>query len=293
MIRASLICVCLLAARAQQAPPKFDVVSIKPCKTVPRNGGSTNTSPGRVSLECTTMEGLIRNAYLAYPDGKPWPIQNGLKTPMPHHHSQEALKGMPAWVKSEHFTIDAKADRPAGMEMMMGPMMQTVLKERFKLVFHKERRDVPVFELAAAKGGAKLQLMKEGGCAMMTPADAKSGKPTKTFCGSFAASEHGGIDVYGVGMDHFCWRLSLGLDRDVINKTGLTDVYDFHLDMTFAELGMGPRQAAGGDGGAMPSASDPSGTLSSALRKLGLQLQPGKAPMDFLVIDHVEIPAGN
>jgi hypothetical protein len=136
------------------------VHSAVPAEGFRRWGFRVNASPCRLTVECVGIETLVRDAYLRYADGKPWLIdrQTGLQAlPMPYGQIFQQIKGSSGWIASERFTIDAKADGPAIAEMKRGPMMRPVLADRFKLKFHWETRDTPVYELIVAKGGPKLQ----------------------------------------------------------------------------------------------------------------------------------------
>jgi len=71
-----------------------------------------------------------------------------------------------------------------------------------------------------------------------------------------------------------------GAGRPVIDKTGLTEKFDFHIE--YVPDGAPPSD----DPDALPS-------VFTALQHLGLKLEPVKGPRDFLVIDHVERPSEN
>lgn len=93
---------------------------------------------------------------------------------------------------------------------------------------------------------------------------------------------------------YLCLLFSLHTNRDVIDKTGVAGLFDIHLDLSFADLA----RSGGRDAVPLPSnpptdASDPGNTLTAALRKLGLKLEPAKMAVDFLVIDHLERPSEN
>ena len=300
---------------ASPAPPRFEVVSIRPCKVEDAGGGrkkggggTIRWDPGRLSEECQTVFNLVRDAYLAYPDGKPWPVAalggtgsnepgqlactgcgDGLP-PISNRQFGQPIKGSPAWLRSDRYTIDAKAARPESIAMMRGPMMQALLQERLKLKIHRENREVPVYELTLAKDSSKLRPAKEGSC---IPADRWEPKvlpspdrpmPSGTLggCGlpSWSAS---GLDFNGTTIANLCVLLSGWVDRDVIDKTGLAGMFDFHFDL--------PPRVAPEDG-----VSEESAKLTAtmqALGKLGLKLAPAKGLGQFLVIDHVERPSGN
>ncbi len=251
-----------------------------------------------------SIETLVRDAYLRYADGKPWPIDRptGLQTlPMPNGEMFQQIKGIPGWVASERFTIDAKADGPAITEMMRGPMMRPVLAERFKLKFHWETRDAPVYELGVAKGGPKLQSTAATSCQALDPVKGpprpgKPGQAPPAICGGFRRSNNGGLDVYGVTLADLCVRLSMAMDRDVIDKTGIAGRFDLHLDVAFNDVlprGLAETNRAPMDPAALPAASEPGGSVARAMSRIGLKLTQGKIPRRFLVIDHVERPTGN
>jgi len=91
-------------------------------------------------------------------------------------------------------------------------------------------------------------------------------------------------------MDFFAWRLSMVMDRHVIDQTKLAGGYDFDLTFT-REL---PADAAPGAlfNGAPIDTSTPT-IFESIRQQLGLKLERQKGPVDMLVIDHAEKPAGN
>jgi hypothetical protein len=136
------------AARAQSSSagvskwsvPKWEVVSIRPCETLPRNPGGRG-GPGRYSVRCGKVEDLIREAYVMFADGR------GLNP----HVWYETLTGGPGWIRSEFYDIEAKPEGTPSREMMGGPMMQALLEDRFKLKIHREVRQVPVYELVIAQ----------------------------------------------------------------------------------------------------------------------------------------------
>jgi uncharacterized protein (TIGR03435 family) len=82
-------------------------------------------------------------------------------------------------------------------------------------------------------------------------------------------------------MDYLSWLLSFYLDRPIIDRTGLKGAYDFTLSWT-------PELSAG-----LPDSSVDSsvpGIIEALQKQLGLKVEPQKAPVEILVIDHVEKP---
>jgi uncharacterized protein (TIGR03435 family) len=204
----------------------------------------------------------------------------------------QEIKGSPPWVNDDRYTIEAKAEEAQRMEMMRGPMMQALLEERFNLKMHRETREVPVYELSADKGGPKLKPTEEGSCIVIDRNHPPPGpdQPFPRICGGFF-----GNDLNGSTIANLCRQLSVLTDRDVIDGTGIAGVYDMHLDLLWenARTTTAATTSARSD---LPSQPDPADLFVSArtaLKKLGMRLEPAKASGEFLVIDHVEKPSEN
>jgi len=277
----------MLRASAQSvvpSKPKFEVASIKRCNNGESPSGGEPV-PGRLDLACVTTANLVRLAYLIFPSGQ-------ANAPVSPSTFQIGIAGGPSWVDSDRYRIDAKAGQPVNVEMMKGPMMQTLLEDRFKLKLHREAKSNSVYELAVAKGGAKLTLAREGGCVVFNrnhPPIQTSGQPDPVLCGSVRASPGGGLDILGVTMPDLCRQLSAYVDREILDKTGVQGIFDVHLDLSLADLA---------SSGAAPDSSSPSivgdgGLIASAVKKLGLQMRSGKSTGEILVIDYVERPSEN
>jgi uncharacterized protein (TIGR03435 family) len=170
---------------------------------------------------------------------------------------------------------------------MLHPMLQMLLETRCKLNVQKEARELPVYALTVARGGAKLQASKEGSC---TPYDIKysqlaPGEPQPKFCGT--SFKPNGLNVAfdgdGITIADFAGRLSSrDLGRPVIDKTGLTGLFDIHLEFAPAT------------GAAAPSDDSSGPSIFTAVEEqLGLKLSPDKGPVEVLVINHVERPSEN
>jgi uncharacterized protein (TIGR03435 family) len=264
-----------------QGRPKFDVASIKECKDVDRPPPSTN-SPGRLSLSCRELERLIWDAYEIYAAGRIDPLNP--------FYPLTPIEGMPDWVKSARYSIDAKSDNPQTPAMMRGPMMQALLEERFQLQTHREPRDSPVYFLTAAKGGPKLNRSKDGGCLHLDPSDLAQTPPppgTKTcvWVQTLKQGARHGVEIYGITLDVFAKLLHTD-DLPVVDRTGLDGAFDIVLYDPPDQ----PKPTPGEEGRLDP----PRASLQEQLRtQLGLQLEPGKAPREFLVIDRIARPSAN
>jgi uncharacterized protein (TIGR03435 family) len=176
--------------------------------------------------------------------------------------------------------------------------MQAVLEDRFKLKIHRESRDVQVYELTQVKGGPKLKTAMKGSCASDDREPPFLPSPDHPLPASFLECGRpfpspAGVEFNGASIGNLCRLLSMWADRDVIDKTGMTGMFDFHLDIDST----GPT-----DDGTLPSAApgprpaDKSAlfvSVTRSLAKYGLKLTPAKGQGEFLVIDHVERPTGN
>ncbi len=150
-------------AQSTTAHPEFEVASIK------RNtSGSPNMDvsapPGnRFNAENVPLRFLIRVAY----DVKDFQIAGG-----------------PAWINSDRYDITAKSESDATFAQMR-PMLQSLLADRFKLALHRELKELPVYDLVAAKSGLKLTASKELTC--VTPNSPQTprrpGEKPTVFCG--------------------------------------------------------------------------------------------------------------
>jgi uncharacterized protein (TIGR03435 family) len=233
---------------------------------------------------------LVRMAYLQFAGGKLAPP--GRQVP---------IVGGPAWINSDRYDIDATAEGGPGQAVMSGPMMQALLEDRFQVKIRRETREIPVYALTVAKGGPKLQVAQPGKC---IPRDPDHPVPPSQFppglmrCGIFAPSPaKDGVYMYSTTLDYLCGQLSILLDRDVIDRTGIRGVFDIHVEAPPAE----PHDGDPADGApripapfVKSSPTDPLGAaIFGAMLKAGLKLEPAKGPGEFLVIDRVERPPEN
>ena len=269
-------------------------------------GGGGSASPDRLDIPCFPLRFLIRLAYVD--------TENRLNPDNPL-----TLEGGSPWIDSERYRIDAKAEGPVDRAVMQGPMLQALLEERFKLKVRRETRETALYALTVAASGLKLQKpgdltctepdaggpehdgkpfvflgcskiqrAMEGAC---TPRDPAQYPPPPRepddppFCGvkrglmSLSSSRRNN-DLLGATMEQIARSLGSGAGRPVIDKTGITDKFDFHIE--YAAEDSDPSNAV-----------DAPPSIFAALRQLGLKLEPAKGPRDFLVIDHVERPSEN
>jgi uncharacterized protein (TIGR03435 family) len=173
----------------------------------------------------------------------------------------------PSWLETDRFDITAKSDGLVEQDAMK-QMLQSLLADRFQLSFHREPREMKVIVLTVAGGHQKL-----------TPAAAPDAKP-------FRQNTANGTIAKSMPIGEFADFLSGPLDMPVVDHTGLSGKYDFAIDFT-PYL---PDPAKNMDG----TRPDTTSILKAALQdELGLKMEAGKAPVDVLVVDHVEKPSQN
>jgi uncharacterized protein (TIGR03435 family) len=194
--------------------------------------------------------------------------------------SPQAISGGPAWVESERYEILAKAPneiRPNLKEQMT--MLRALLADRFKLAFHRERKEMPVYALTAAKGGSKL---KES---TVSPDAVPEGPPALVFVVTPGVLR---LNARYASMDEFASLLQRSaLERPVVDETGLSGRYDFDLEFAIDETLFGGALGKGSDDSTKP------GLFAALQEQLGLKLAATRGPVAVLVIDHAELPSEN
>jgi len=94
------------------------------------------------------------------------------------------------------------------------------------------------------------------------------------------------MDTYNWTMAQLSILLGSHVNRTVIDKTGITGAFDFHLDLPAPP----PPNSPGIED---PNTPDLLGTVMDAVKNLGLKLEATKGAAEFVVIDHIERPSEN
>ncbi|HWE48885.1 MAG TPA: TIGR03435 family protein [Bryobacteraceae bacterium] len=190
-------------------------------------------------------------------------------------HRRQILDG-PAWLRTDRFDISARLDgdnRRNRTEWQ--ETVREILTDRFKLVFHREIRVLPVYAFTAGKTEPKLN---------------EKGDPDKSS--TFGFPGLGNLVINNGSLAYFATVMQrYVLDRPVIDRTGITGVYSFTMHWRPDEF-----QFANFISGAPlpPKDDDDRPALSAAVQQqLGLRLESIKAPVEVLVIDHIEKPSEN
>jgi uncharacterized protein (TIGR03435 family) len=271
------------SAGAQQPPLAFETASVKPNKSGDEER-YIRMDPRGASLTVVNLQlrALITFAYQ---------IQNF------------QLEGGPDWIESDRFDILAKAERdvPSTGAFFDGQdplrmMLRTLLADRFKLVMHKETKELPIFELVLARQDGRLgpQLRPAAvDCAARAAAaragtlpPASSGPPGPGSCGMTMNPTR--VAGGGVTLPMLANILEGPAQRLVIDRTGLAGNWDLEVKYT-------PDRSQLPPGVELPPGIDPNGpSLFTAIEEqLGLKLRPARGPVEVLVIDRVEQPTEN
>jgi len=261
-------------AAAQPAPGSsivFDTVSVKPNKSNDSHPGSM-IRPDGFDAENTTPAWVMYWAFGRY--------------------DKAQFSGLPDWARSDRFDIIAKvagADVPVWGHMSDAEkerMIRDVFADRFKLKTHVETHEQPIYALVVAKGGAKLQAAKPLPASLTTPS--ANGFSVRPGDGVFAFSRTGIVAVNTTMEELAAHLTALRLGRQVQDRTSLTGRYDFKLDFSPATAAAAPSAE-----GLAPVPEDYPDIFTAIQEQLGLKLEPGKGPVETLVIDHIERPSEN
>ncbi len=241
-------------ARGQFAPAlAFEAASIKPSD--PAETIAIRRSGYHLATAKTSVEMLITWAYDIYSDH---------------------LYRKPAWLDSVQYDIIANAPqesqslrRQPGQVGPLQQMMQTLLAERFKLIIHRETRDLPAYALEVSKTGPKVHLTEPGDSVGQSP---------------FRMPGRGRLIGTQVSAAMLAKVLSDQLRHTVQDDTALKGVFDFTLEWE------PDAQLNGADDSPTlsPRVRTGSSLFSAIQEQLGFKLVPRKSPVEVFVIDHIE-----
>jgi uncharacterized protein (TIGR03435 family) len=263
-MRAALASLLLAgAASAQQPPPKFEVVSIRP---VPANAPSvvrtvdfTAVLPGGQYVDSRTA--LLFMISFAYDVRNP----------------SQQLAGLPEWAKRQAYSVAAKpaadfpALSPAANREQVRLMLRAMLEDRFQLRIHSETRQEPILRLEVAKGGVKIKEVDPP----VPPA--RPMPPGAAWDGSGGRIIGNKSTMAGVAS-----ALTIMMKRPVIDATGLKGHYDFDVKWSSPDAG-----------GEALAAEAPGLVVSMLEHQLGLRLVKATGPVTYWIVDHIAPPAEN
>lgn len=247
------------AALVAQAPvstarPAFEVATIKRSTSIDTGGSAAFQPGGRFRVVNLDARSLIASAY---------------RTTTGQRLFNPQIVGAPDWLRAERYDMTAgvsgelAALAPAELFQKLPLILQSLFEDRFKLTFHWETRELPVYALTLARRDGALgpQL-----------------KRSSIDCGADRSKCRlqflpGHITALAIPMDTLAAFLTGSLARVVIDRTTLTGVFD-------AELEWSPDQ----------SSADKPSIFTAAQEQLGLKIESTRAPVEVMVIDHVERP---
>ena len=236
--------------------PEFEVATIKPAGLSP--GLGLNVTATELRARSISLKDLIAFTFELHP---------------------AQVSGLPDWAETEGYEIVAKLPQGGDpSDVQIRTMLKNLMQTRFGVAFHTEKRELSVYTVSIGKNGpAGLKMVKN------------------TTNGQRIGAQGLGRTLFsGITMADFAAQLQLRvLDRPVIDRTGLTDRYDFTLNWRPDEFQF-PRAIAAQRAYAVAAGADALPDLFTAVQEqLGLKLDATKAPVDVLVIDKLSKPSEN
>jgi uncharacterized protein (TIGR03435 family) len=234
-----VVALALLLAQAASPGPAFEVASIKRSTSATLNSGMRNQPGGRVTVINMTLRQLVRGMY--------------------RFQDHQVVNNAGDWLSTDRWDIEAKAANDAPLEQLV-LMLRALVAERFSLVTHQERRDMPIYALVMARSDGAPG-----------PALRKSTKDCSVpnTCNVFG--DPGVLRATGRTMDDLARNLSqMPLGRMVVNRTNLPGAFDVEL---------------------MWNDTDGPSLFTAIQEQLGLKLESDRAPTDVVVIDSAKRPA--
>ena len=188
--------VVMAGQQPANAPPAFDVASVKPSAPGRERGGSPfgdniTATPGSLTMRRVTLKECIAWAY---------------------HVFGYQVNG-PEWTGLERYDIAAKASGPAKNDELR-LMLQTLLADRFQLTLHRQTKEMQAFVLTVGKNGPKFHESKSEGDSVIQP-DPKAMS----------------ITVQRVPISQMIDPLARMFQMPVIDQTGLTGRYDVTMNI--------------------------------------------------------------
>jgi uncharacterized protein (TIGR03435 family) len=238
------------------ANPSFEVATIKPSKPGTPGKGLVMRDPRTFATINYSVADLIVFAYELHP---------------------RQITGAPAWLETDTFDIQATPD-PPGLpnRKQIEVMVQKLLADRFKLTFHRDKKELSVYTITVAKTGSKMT--------------ASTGDPNGLP--GLALGGLGKARIVNANINDFAgFMQTVVMDRPVVDQTDLKGRFDFTLNWTPDD------SQFPGLKGQLPPPADNAETFpdlfTAIQQQLGLKLEATKSQVGVIVIDHVEKPSDN
>lgn len=255
-----LVTVLLSVAAATAQAPAFDVVSIKENPS-DRDGGTIRPLVnGRWQATNIPARALLSYA---------WDLPTS------------RVLGGPDWLPVIRYDITAVASAEFAPTEVRA-LLRALLHDRFKIQAHVERRVLPTYNLVLARDDGRL-----GSSLRLSPIRNCLDKEERARALALTPPARDCFITFGSGtltgtlkLDDLTGTLTLASGREVFNRTGLSGNYEVDLRWTPSITGEPPRD-------------DTVSIFTAVQEQLGLRLDSGSAPLDVLIVDHVERPTAN
>jgi uncharacterized protein (TIGR03435 family) len=265
-----LLCAGIAAFAQTPETPTFDVSSVK--RNELRRGIRGHSFPAdRFEATNVPLRDLIAIAY-----GEPGQLLPDTR-----------LSGGPTWLDSDRFDVSARAGGGGPRSVAQKQrMLRALLAERFKLAVQNRTVTLPIYALVLASRAGRLgPRLRQAGIDCEALESQQPGARERCI---LYALPSGQLVVRGQTMSAIANALALLLNRVVQDRTGLTGGFD--ADAEFNPEGLPGMSSS-------PPADRPPSDLPSLVttlqEQLGLELESTRAPVDVLVISHVERPTEN
>jgi uncharacterized protein (TIGR03435 family) len=271
------VAVSLAVAADAQAPaanPTFEVVSVR--RSAPETGPTRTANifsqrpDGSVTATRVFIGNLIGRAYPSI--------------------SSAEIVGLPDWAFGEFFDIRATSPLTAATPDQRAGMVRAMLTDRFRLVAHTERRELPSYDLLLDRKDGRLGpglVSSALDCEAINAARRAAVGPPPTFDpdNPTPCTIVGSVDrIRGeAAIGVFVQMLRGPTGRLVVDKTGLRGAY--RVSLTFDLANVAP--------GAVTPSENAVSVFTAVREQLGLQLEPSRTERDVLLIDRLERPTEN
>jgi uncharacterized protein (TIGR03435 family) len=239
----------LMTAPAFAQRLAFEVADLKPSDPAsPEHQKGRMLPGGRIEAPSVTLKSLIALAY-------------GVE--------ENRISGGPKWADTARYDLVAKAPEKADLSAIR-EMVQTLLTDRFHLVFHREEKSSSAYVLTLGKRAPKYR--ETAGAQQTCSWEAAGEGLRKRACQNMTMAEFA-RQLPGWG--------GIGINLPVADETGLKGRYDFELVVGMPGKGEGNAGVSEGP------------TIFAALEQIGLKLDSRRMPMPTIVIDSAEPPTQN
>ena len=246
------VLVCAAVCASAQA---FDVATIRSSQI--KGGGALASTPGTLTIRNLPLRMIVAAA---------------------HGIAEYQIAG-PPWLSQERFDIVAKTEATVDTQDEMLPLLRPLLTERFRLSTHRETRQLPAYVLRVARGGPKMEIAGDAAPATLPFKKANKSNGTRLH------SPH-------ITMAQLADLLAHRLGHPVHDLTGLGGAYSVTLEWSGDENAANPARNNRVSKPSKPNATrrsrDLPGIFTAVQDQLGLRLESARAPVEILVIDHIE-----